>query len=178
VLPVRYYVPSLQPFEKLCEKAGPPTMLPKIVARASSLLRMTTLWCVRSGLLSETCPILAKLILVFKTEMSKLDLREVKTQEAETRAEVYTRSMMCSNAGLPCWYPAPCPMTGETGIVPGDVGTFDLTRGFRKIFNLREFAVQDRLPSLEFTPRPHFNQGHVLVEGIYSLKPSRSSQKR
>jgi hypothetical protein len=111
--------------------------------------------------------------------MSKLDLREVKTQEAETRAEVYTRLMMCSNAGLPCWYPAPCPMTGETGIVPGDVGTFDLTRGFRKIFNLREFAVQDRLPSMEPTVRlNHFNQGHVFVEGIYFLKPCRSSRNR
>jgi hypothetical protein len=54
-----------------------------------------------------------------------------------TNAEIYVRNMLCARAGLACWSPRPRkPFTGERGVVPGDVGTYDLTDGFKTIFNI------------------------------------------
>ncbi|RXW24097.1 hypothetical protein EST38_g1768 [Candolleomyces aberdarensis] len=111
------------------------------------------------------------------TDMSNLELRELKIQKAVMNAEIYTRSMMCSGAGLPCWYPEPS--TGETGIVPGDVGTFDLMDGFIKIFNLWDdgFAAQHRLPPKDCTHRNKFKEGVGMPSGVraYGASPGLGS---
>ena len=100
--------------------------------------------------------------------MANLDIREITSQSTMTNAEIYTRSMMFSNAGLPCWDPEPRSPVGDRGIVPGDVGTFDLIDGFTKIFNIWEdetLALQ--LPPSECVTRPsRFREGGTIVNGI------------
>jgi hypothetical protein len=120
------------------------------------------------------CRILIKFI-IFQTkadpEMGSLGSREMKKQRAVTKAEIYTRRLMCFDAGLPCWYPEPLPPAGETGIVPGDVGTFNPTNGFIKMFNLWEdgFAAQYGLPPMETTVHSNiFEQGRTLASGMNS----------
>jgi hypothetical protein len=76
--------------------------------------------------------------------------------------------MLRSKAGLPCWYPKPCKPIGERGVVPGDVGTFDLTDGFRRIFNLweDELFASYRLPCQDvIVHSEHFAEGHTIVSG-------------
>ena len=100
--------------------------------------------------------------------MATLDMREIQVVDVVTNAEIYTRSMLSSNAGLPCWYPEPRGSVGERGIVPGDVGTFDLMDGFTKIFNIWEdesFTYQ--LPPNECFSRPgHFKEGKTVLSGV------------
>ena len=114
-----------------------------------------------------------------QSEMANLDMREIQALAVVTNAEIYTRSMLSSNAGLPCWYPKPRGSVGERGIVPGDVGTFDLMDGFTKIFNIWEdesFAYQ--LPPNECTTRPRrFPEGDTVVSGV-SAKVCRSEDGR
>ncbi|KAF6741040.1 hypothetical protein DFP72DRAFT_342991 [Ephemerocybe angulata] len=65
------------------------------------------------------------------------DLDALFAKETLTTPEIYTTSLLGSGKGLACWQPHPNPpYAGETGIVPGDVGTFDAEDGFCKIFNL------------------------------------------
>ena len=112
--------------------------------------------------------------------MSALDIGTVTNQQTMTNAEIYTRSMMCSNDGLPCWRPEPREPTGEAGIIPGDVGTFDLMNGFRKIFNVWEdgFAAQYQLlPQASTIHADHFGKGEAIVEGI-SSEPCWSEDRR
>jgi hypothetical protein len=103
-----------------------------------------------------------------QSEMSNVDMREITSQSTLSNAEIYTRSMLSSNAGLPCWDPEPRSPVGERGIVPGDVGTFDLIDGFTKIFNIWEdesLALQ--LPPNECITRPsRFREGRTVVDGI------------
>ncbi|KAJ2925398.1 hypothetical protein H1R20_g11679, partial [Candolleomyces eurysporus] len=68
--------------------------------------------------------------------LDDLDLHSMQAQVV-TNAEIYVRNMLCARAGLACWSPRPRkPFTGERGVVPGDVGTYDLTDGFKPIFNI------------------------------------------
>ena len=106
--------------------------------------------------------------------MANLDMQEIKAQSTMTHAEIYTRSMLCADAGLPCWYPEPRRPVGDRGIVPGDVGTFDLTDGFQKIFNIWEdsgwlLAVPgvepEQLPPEKITSHPELPVGHTVVTG-------------
>jgi hypothetical protein len=81
--------------------------------------------------------------------------------------------MNATTAGLACWHPQPRkPWAGEKGIVPGDVGTFDLAHGFRKIFNIWEDqslpVARSRLPSGETTHNGEFAAGHTIVSGLAS----------
>ena len=111
--------------------------------------------------------------------MAKLEIREIKSQSIVTNAEIYTRGMLRAEAGLPCWHPEPRSPVGDRGIVPGDVGTFDLMDGFAKIFNIWEdesFAYQ--LPPNECTTRPRrFPEGDTVVSGV-SAKVWRSEDGR
>ncbi|RXW15666.1 hypothetical protein EST38_g10183 [Candolleomyces aberdarensis] len=83
------------------------------------------------------------------SSMSELDLRSIQWQ-VTTNAEIYTRS--------------------PRGIVPGDVGTFDLTYGFKKIFNLweDEYAGGWDLPAKEIVRSDHFAEGHTISSGTSS----------
>jgi hypothetical protein len=63
---------------------------------------------------------------------------------------------------------------GETGVTPGDVGTFDLRHGFRRIFNIWE---DESLPEETRRDLPHrecitysdeFPDGHTIVSGTSS----------
>ncbi|RXW17707.1 hypothetical protein EST38_g8147 [Candolleomyces aberdarensis] len=103
------------------------------------------------------------------SSMSELELRSIQSQ-VTTNAEIYTRSMLCCNEGLPCWRPQPRKPIGLRGIVPGDVGTFDLTHGFRKIFNLweDESAGGWDLPAKEIVCIDHFAEGHTIASGASS----------
>ena len=101
--------------------------------------------------------------------MSELDLRSIQSQ-VTTNAEIYTRSMLCCSEGLPCWRPQPRKPIGPRGIIPGDVGTFDLTYGFKKIFNLweDECAGGWDLPAKEIIRSDHFAEGHTIASGTSS----------
>jgi hypothetical protein len=106
--------------------------------------------------------------------MANLDMRENPPQDI-AYAEIYIRSMLPSKAGLPCWDPEPRGSVGERGIVPGDVGTFDLMDGFTKIFNIWEdesFAYQT--PSKECNTVPtRFKEGHISSQGVSAeVQPS------
>ncbi|KAJ2914921.1 hypothetical protein MD484_g5479, partial [Candolleomyces efflorescens] len=92
------------------------------------------------------------------SSMSELDLRLLQSQ-VTTNAEIYTRS--------------------PRGIVPGDVGTFDLTYGFKKIFNIweDECAGSWELPAQEIARSDHFSEGYTIVSGAYS-KIHRSEDDR
>jgi hypothetical protein len=114
--------------------------------------------------------------------MADVNIREIKSQSIATNAEIYTRGMLRAEAGLPCWHPEPrSPVLGDRGIVPGDVGIFDLMDGFTKIFNIWEdetFAHQLKLPPLDCTTRPsRFSEGDTVVNGI-SAKVCRSEDGR
>jgi hypothetical protein len=115
---------------------------------------------------------MTKLIFVSKTGMNNLGIERLKTQEAVTNAEIYTRLIMCStNDGLPCFRPEPHPSIGEIGIIPGDVGTFNLMTGFKKYFNLKDpgFVAQHGPPSMESSvQRKIFKQGHTISSGTTS----------
>ncbi|RXW13043.1 hypothetical protein EST38_g12811 [Candolleomyces aberdarensis] len=78
--------------------------------------------------------------------LDDLDLHSMSAQVV-TNAEIYVRNMLCARAGLACWSPRPRkPFTGERGVVPGDVGTYDLTDGFKTIFNIwRDEALLKRI---------------------------------
>jgi hypothetical protein len=111
--------------------------------------------------------------------MANPDMQEIQALDVLTNAEIYTRSMLSSNAGLPCWYPGPRGSVGEKGIVPGDVGTFNLMDGFTKIFNIWEdesFAYQT--PPRECASSPgRFAEGDTVVDGI-SAEVQRSEDER
>ena len=111
--------------------------------------------------------------------LASLNMREMKSQSIVTNAEIYTRGMLHAEAGLPCWLPEPRGPVGDRGIVPGDVGTFDLMDGFTKIFNIWEdesFAYQ--LPSNECTTRlGRFSEGDTVLSGI-SAEVCRSKNGR
>jgi hypothetical protein len=72
---------------------------------------------------------------------------------------------------------------GKKGIVPGDVGTFDLTRGFKKIFNIWEDeslpdVARCQLPQRECTTHTdEFAEGHTIVSGT-SSKACRSTDDK
>jgi hypothetical protein len=102
--------------------------------------------------------------------MDDLDLRSIGSR-TRTNAEIYTRLMLSCVEGLPCWRPKPLP--GTQGIIPGDVGTFDLTHGFRKLFNIWEEGSEGRLYGTP--PRAtvqisssHFPEGHTIASGASS----------
>ncbi|RXW14346.1 hypothetical protein EST38_g11504 [Candolleomyces aberdarensis] len=104
------------------------------------------------------------------SSMSDLDLQLVQSQ-ATTHAVIYTSRMLSSCPdGLPCWRPAPFPPTDQQGVVPGDVGTFNLVRGFKKIFNLWEdgCAGSSQLPQETIVVDDHFPKGHIIPNGISS----------
>ncbi|RXW20154.1 hypothetical protein EST38_g5692 [Candolleomyces aberdarensis] len=92
------------------------------------------------------------------SSMDELDLRSLQSQ-VTTNAEIYTR--------------------GPRGIVPGDVGTFDLTYGFKKIFNLweGEFATDYDLPTRKIVHPEGFAEGHTITSGT-SSKIHRSEDER
>ena len=90
-------------------------------------------------------------------------MREMKSQSIVTNAEIYTRSMLRADAGLPCWHPEP---RSPAGIVPGDVGTFDLMDGFIKIFNIWEDESFAYNPSNKIIDRrKYFRKGYTIVSG-------------
>ena len=113
--------------------------------------------------------------------MSHLDLnsRELQPQGVVTNAEIYTRHMLCSYSGLPCWYPEPRHPVGDRGVVPGDVGTFDLVHGFKKIFNLWEHDCvgSSQLSSERLVLDDYFPEGHIIPSGM-SQKTHRSEDGR
>jgi hypothetical protein len=64
---------------------------------------------------------------------------------------------------------------GQQGAVPGDVGTFDLRHGFKKIFNLwqdEDSSMRWSLPSedIDITDE-HFPMGHKIVSGVSWVAP-------
>lgn len=72
-----------------------------------------------------------------------------------TIPHVYIRSMLTSGRGLASWNPRPRKPAGERGLVPGDVGTFHVVRGLKKLFNLFEDAESiraARLSAMNYTP--------------------------
>ncbi|KAJ2926272.1 hypothetical protein H1R20_g10809, partial [Candolleomyces eurysporus] len=83
------------------------------------------------------------------SSMDELDLRSLQSQ-VTTNAEIYTR--------------------GPRGIVPGDVGTFDLAYGFKKIFNLweGEFATNYDLPTKKIVHPEGFAEGHTITSSTSS----------
>ena len=98
-----------------------------------------------------------------------------------TSAEINTRSMVSISEGLPCWYPEPRGLVGDRGIVPGDVGTFDLMVGFTKIFNIWEDAGESfahQLPPKQYsTCLSYFDEGHCIQSGV-SIGVSLSEDRR
>ncbi|KAF5342011.1 hypothetical protein D9611_001239 [Ephemerocybe angulata] len=59
-----------------------------------------------------------------------------------TTPEIYVSNMLGTGKGLACWQPRPRkPYAGETGAIPGDVGTYSAEGGFKKIFNLWDDEV-------------------------------------
>jgi hypothetical protein len=59
-------------------------------------------------------------------------------------------------------------MAGTLGIVPGDVGTFDLTDGFQKLFNLWDEAyLRCWKPPTQsiLTDRDHLDEGNHFASG-------------
>lgn len=100
--------------------------------------------------------------------MNRVDMKEIQSQNGvPLKAEIYMRSMLSSNAGLPCWDPRPYGRVGDRGIMPGDVGTFDLGNGFDKIFNIWEDDFAYQPPRWEWTTRPLFSAGDTIVsDGI------------
>ena len=111
--------------------------------------------------------------------MGDLDLQSTKSR-ATTYAAVYTlRMLSCCTEGLPCWRPTPHPPTGPQGVVPGDVGTFDLVHGFKKIFNLWEHDCvgSSQLSSERLVLDDYFPEGHIIPSGM-SQKTHRSEDGR
>ncbi|TEB26709.1 hypothetical protein FA13DRAFT_1007808 [Coprinellus micaceus] len=67
-----------------------------------------------------------------------------------TPAEIYVCDLMCSGHGLPCWDPRPRQDELQpAGIVPGDVGTYSVDDGFKKLFNL--WDVEDIIRGIATT---------------------------
>ncbi|KAJ2913972.1 hypothetical protein MD484_g6448, partial [Candolleomyces efflorescens] len=106
------------------------------------------------------------------TPFDDLDLTSIRSR-ARTNAEVYTRLMLSCVEGLPCWRPKPSP--GTKGIIPGDVGTFDLAHGFRKLFNIWEREQGSQGRPFEAPPSAavhlssnHFPRGHAIANGASS----------
>jgi hypothetical protein len=120
--------------------------------------------------------------------LDDFDLQSLQGQEI-TNAEIYVRGMLRCRKGLACWHPRPRqPFVGEGGVVPGDVGTFDLTDGFKKIFNIWEddaFLRRLGMPGVESQLPPknaalHLDElvgGHTIVNGS-SSKVSESQAGR
>ena len=83
-----------------------------------------------------------------------------------TNAEIYTRHVLDCHEGLPCWRPKA--MEGTQGIVPGDVGVFDLTKGFRQLFNLwdEDYVRYWQAPAQEIRcNKNHFDEGDHIASG-------------
>ncbi|RXW12585.1 hypothetical protein EST38_g13269, partial [Candolleomyces aberdarensis] len=111
------------------------------------------------------------------SSLNDLDLRSIQAKST-TNAEIYTRLMLnCCDEGLPCWRPRP--LSGTQGITPGDVGRFNLTNGFQKLFNVwdEEFAGSWQAPTrITQQLRDYFPEGHSIANGASStirLSPDR-----
>ena len=100
-----------------------------------------------------------------------------------TSGEIYVSTMLKTGNGLACWKPRPRkPIVNGVGILPGDVGTYTVEGGYRKIFNLWDHGDEPPSP----TNRPHcprypipdderpsnivtseeLAEGHALVQGV------------
>ena len=112
--------------------------------------------------------------------MNEPDLQSMRSQ-VTTNAEIYTRRMLHCNEGLPNWRPRPSGIARQKGITPGDVGTFNLTHGFRKLFNLWEDEWAQSLgdlPSREADIQSgYFPEGYT-IQGGASSKICQSEDRR
>lgn len=87
--------------------------------------------------------------------------------------------------GLPVYLPKPVKPYGDVrvGVVPGDVGTYNPSKGFKRITNLwvaeQNGALPVGLPAREVSVDEQvIPEGHVLSEGASSRKLCSRSQKR
>lgn len=101
----------------------------------------------------------------------------------KTSGEVYVYAMLHAGQGLPCWKPRPRePLKVGEGVIPGDVGIFNIESGFRKVFNLwdDEEAIRNSSAAgsyhirYEIPPKPRvlvnmneLVEGKALVEGVW-----------
>ncbi|KAF6743886.1 hypothetical protein DFP72DRAFT_108382 [Ephemerocybe angulata] len=93
--------------------------------------------------------------------------------------EVYVFRMLNSMRGLPCWQPDPQGLAGPHGVIPGDVGTYNVGDGFMKLWNIwdDEEAVQrtaEGISNVETYIAPQgrrtlriqvFDEGDTVAEG-------------
>lgn len=94
-----------------------------------------------------------------------------------TEAEIYIAEMLDSGKGLAPWDPRPRkPYLDERGIVPGDVGTFSVSDGFKRIFNIFEDGKSIKAANSDWetyhppevkvvTHEEELSLGHTIVRG-------------
>ncbi|RXW17689.1 hypothetical protein EST38_g8167 [Candolleomyces aberdarensis] len=156
-----------QPCDKLSSSANPPSSNPENADEIS-----------QSGSSSSSFFYCNDGISVSSAE--DIDISPSQTLGA-TRAEVYIRSMLTSGKGLASWQPRPRkPHSGERGVLPGDVGTFSSSGGFKKIFNFQEdeavirsskiFGEGYRPPRMDVvTIEEELSVGDTIVKGTSAI---------